>query len=101
MSASCRGISPRRAAKIYRIVPKSEWKGADPREGPLSVGALKGATYGRFEEVDFLFSLHWPLLRAISITRYRRLTRWALWPLLKLPRQQNLWVRIGSGNSPS
>jgi hypothetical protein len=24
------GISPRRAAKVYRIVPKSEWKGADP-----------------------------------------------------------------------
>ena len=31
------GISSRRAAKAYRIVPKFEWKGAGPRKGPLHI----------------------------------------------------------------
>jgi hypothetical protein len=31
------GISPHRAAKVYRIGPKSEWEEADPCGGPIRI----------------------------------------------------------------
>jgi hypothetical protein len=46
VNASCTGISPHRAAKVYRIPPKSEWKGADPRKGPLHIPTSVFTTLG-------------------------------------------------------
>ena len=40
LKASCEGISPRRAAKVYRMVLKSEWKGADPRKVGTGTGTV-------------------------------------------------------------
>jgi len=44
--ASCTGISPHRTAKVYRIGPKSEWKGADPCRGPLRIPTSGFTTLG-------------------------------------------------------
>jgi hypothetical protein len=40
VNASCTGISPHRAAKVYRIFLKSEWKGAAPRRSSLRIPTI-------------------------------------------------------------
>ncbi|XZE35013.1 hypothetical protein SH501x_000496 [Pirellulaceae bacterium SH501] len=46
MNASCLGISPHRAAKVYRIPSKSEWMGAAPCEGLLRIPTSSITTLG-------------------------------------------------------
>jgi hypothetical protein len=57
--ASCTGISPCRAAKVYCILPKSQCKGADPLNGPLRIPTLGFTTLRLhlFRALSFVQSL--------------------------------------------